>query len=155
SKETVNLLAAGIAILIVLYFWWRNIQGIHESSDDALRIMYVTTVMVVMLIVWSGVTLFLHPNQRRLPPSPVPSNLVFNRDSVGWLPDIAPQALRTLPVEAPSAHSVGSDKVEAPSHFGIPTDAGALLGLIGILIAFGHSLLAMSGEESLAQVNRE
>ena len=26
---------------------------------------------------------------------------------------------------------------------------------MGILIAFGHSLLAMSGEESLAQVNRE
>ena len=30
-----------------------------------------------------------------------------------------------------------------------------LLGLIGILMAFGHSFLAMSGEESLAQVNRE
>ena len=30
-----------------------------------------------------------------------------------------------------------------------------LIGLIGILMAFGHSFLAMSGEESLAQVNRE
>jgi len=30
-----------------------------------------------------------------------------------------------------------------------------LFGLFGILMAFGHSLLAMSGEESLAQVNRE
>jgi amino acid transporter len=30
-----------------------------------------------------------------------------------------------------------------------------ILGLFGILMAFGHSLLAMSGEESLAQVNRE
>ena len=30
-----------------------------------------------------------------------------------------------------------------------------VLGLFGILMAFGHSLLAMSGEESLAQVNRE
>ena len=29
------------------------------------------------------------------------------------------------------------------------------LGLFGILMAFGHSVLAMSGEESLAQVNRE
>ncbi len=28
-------------------------------------------------------------------------------------------------------------------------------GVFGIMIAFGHSLLAMSGEESLAQVNRE
>ncbi len=38
-------------------------------------------------------------------------------------------------------------------HYGL--NAGALIGLIGILIAFGHSFLAMSGEESLAQVNRE
>jgi len=30
-----------------------------------------------------------------------------------------------------------------------------LLGMFGIIMAFGHSLLAMSGEESLAQVNRE
>ncbi len=30
-----------------------------------------------------------------------------------------------------------------------------IIGPIGIIIAFGHSLLAMSGEESLAQVNRE
>jgi amino acid transporter len=30
-----------------------------------------------------------------------------------------------------------------------------ILGLFGILMAFGHSVLAMSGEESLAQVNRE
>ena len=28
-------------ILITVYFWWRNTQGIHESSDDALRIMQV------------------------------------------------------------------------------------------------------------------
>src|SRR5438270_2033728 len=27
--------------------------------------------------------------------------------------------------------------------------------MIGVVVAFGHSLLAMSGEESLAQVNRE
>jgi nucleotide-binding universal stress UspA family protein len=31
----------------------------------------------------------------------------------------------------------------------------SLVGLIGILIAFGHSILAMSGEETLAQVYRE
>ena len=30
-----------------------------------------------------------------------------------------------------------------------------IMGLFGILMAFGHSILAMSGEESLAQVNRE
>ena len=46
SKDIINLWAAGIAVLVILYFWWRNTRGIHESSDDALRIMYVTTVMV-------------------------------------------------------------------------------------------------------------
>ena len=31
----------------------------------------------------------------------------------------------------------------------------SLLGVVGLLIAFGHSILAMSGEETLAQVYRE
>src|SRR5207244_12085762 len=35
------------------------------------------------------------------------------------------------------------------------TGGGKRIGAFGILIAFGHSILAMSGEESLAQVNRE
>jgi hypothetical protein len=35
------------------------------------------------------------------------------------------------------------------------TSFAASLGLFGVLMAFGHSVLAMSGEESLAQVNRE
>src|SRR5437879_12014714 len=39
AAATVNYLAAGIAVLITIYFWWRNTRGIHESSDDALRIM--------------------------------------------------------------------------------------------------------------------
>src|ERR1044071_4039746 len=46
---TTNLLAAFIAAMATLYFWRRNIKGIHESSDDALRIMYITTVMVVIM----------------------------------------------------------------------------------------------------------
>jgi hypothetical protein len=56
SPGTVNLFAAGIAALVTLYFWWRNTKGIHESSDDALKIMYVTTVMVVLLIAWCGLS---------------------------------------------------------------------------------------------------
>ena len=27
--------SAGFAVLIVLYFWWKNIQGIHESSRES------------------------------------------------------------------------------------------------------------------------
>ena len=36
-----------------------------------------------------------------------------------------------------------------------PGSLWSIIGVIGLLIAFGHSVLAMSGEESLAQVYRE
>ena len=153
SQTLTNYIAAGIAILITIYFWWRNTMGIHESSDDALRIMYVTTVMVVMLILWSGYSILTQPEKQRLPPAPVSHNLEFSKDAVGWLPDIAKGSLRELPPETPSAAKPEETKPEP--RFGIAPNAGALLGLIGILMAFGHSFLAMSGEESLAQVNRE
>src|SRR5256885_4293553 len=65
SQTEVNYIAAGIAILITIYFWWRNTMGIHESSDDALRIMYVTTVMVVMLILWAGYSILIQPEKQR------------------------------------------------------------------------------------------
>ncbi|HKA18988.1 MAG TPA: APC family permease, partial [Blastocatellia bacterium] len=155
SPTQVNYIAAGIAILITIYFWWRNTMGIHESSDDALRIMYVTTAMVVMLILWSGYSIITQPDKQRLPPAPAPHNLAFNRDAVGWLPDIAPGSLRELPSQPAPATDLEPEKKEAEVRFGFPVNAGALLGLIGILMAFGHSFLAMSGEESLAQVNRE
>src|SRR3974390_2019483 len=53
----VNFTAAAFAALVTIYFWWENIKGIHESSEKALRIMYVTTVMVVIMAVWVGITL--------------------------------------------------------------------------------------------------
>src|SRR5215467_1514940 len=83
SADEVNLYSAGIAIVITLYFWWRNIKGIHESSDDALKIMYITTVMVVLMIGWSIITLIERGGQ--LPPSPTPHNLSFSPDALGWL----------------------------------------------------------------------
>src|SRR3989442_608941 len=49
--------SAAIAIGITLYFWRQNILGIEESSDKAMKIMGVTTVMVVVMIVWCGATL--------------------------------------------------------------------------------------------------
>lgn len=153
SKATINLLAAGLAVLVTLYFWWRNTKGIHESSDDALKVMYVTTVMVVLLIGWCGVTILTQPAMRRVPPAPAPGHLAFNHDAVGWLPTLMPRALRQLSIEAPPATTPAPAAAE-PLH-GLVPNAGVLLGLIGILMAFGHSFLAMSGEESLAQVNRE
>lgn len=153
STDTVNHLAAGIAGLVTIYFWRRNTRGIHESSDDALRIMYVTSVMVVLLIGWCTFTILTRPNAQRLPPSPAPHNLVFNNDAVGWMPKILPSALE--PVKPESDRNASTAPASAEPRFKIPARAGMLIGLIGILMAFGHSILAMSGEESLAQVNRE
>src|SRR6201984_2124616 len=52
-----NLTSAIFAILVTLYFWRENIKGIPESSGKALRIMYVTTVMVVLMIGWCTYTI--------------------------------------------------------------------------------------------------
>ena len=115
-----NGTAAVFAILVTLYFWWQNIKGIPESSEKALRIMYVTTVMVVLMIIWCGYTLWIRG--AHLPPWPRLSNLVYSEDALGWL-----------------------------RHTSLPYT----MGLIGILIGLGHSVLAMSGEETMAQVYRE
>lgn len=112
--------SACIAAAITLYFWWQNIKGIEESSQRALDIMKITTVMVVILLFWGGFTV-LHRGAH-LPPLPVPSNLHFSSDALGFLKG---------------------------------TKFATSLGVFGVLMAFGHSVLAMSGEESLAQVNRE
>ena len=137
SDDTSNHLAAVVAILATVYFWWRNLKGVHESSDDAMRIMYVTTVMVVMLIAWACVTLLVRGGQ--LPPAPTPSNLSFSGgvdSSLGWL--------KSLQWFVPDG-----------DRYSIAQSAPSIIGFLGIMIAFGHSVLAMSGEETLAQVNRE
>src|SRR6266542_3893760 len=165
SPDTINYFAAGIAALITIYFWWRNTKGIHESSDDALKIMYVTTLMVALLIAWCGFTILTKPASHRLPPAPVMRNMTFSDDAVGWMPRLIPNYLRKVPAEqspalnqelnAANTLSSGGATTESAPHYSFVPNAGALLGLIGILMAFGHSFLAMSGEESLAQVNRE
>jgi amino acid transporter len=116
----VNATAAFFAILCTLYFWWENIKGIPESSEKALRIMYVTTVMVVLLVGWAIYTLSVRGGQ--IPPLPHLRNLVYSDDALGWL------KTTSLPYT---------------------------IGLIGIMIGLGHSVLAMSGEETMAQVYRE
>jgi amino acid transporter len=115
-----NAGAAAFAVLITLYFWWENVKGIPESSEKALRIMYVTTVMVIVMISWCAYTLIVRG--AHLPPLPHLSNLVYAPDSLGWL-----------------------------KHTSLPYT----VGFIGILIGLGHSVLAMSGEETMAQVYRE
>ena len=119
TKVNPPYFAAFFTILVTIYFWRKNIIGIHESSQKALRIMQLTTVMVVILIIWCVVTVL----QRGINPIPLPTlaNIHFTDEAVGWLK--------------------GS--------------AWTQVSFIAILIGLGHSVLAMSGEESLAQVNRE
>src|SRR3989475_6253219 len=49
--------AVVFAVLVTGYFWWQNTKGIQESSEKALRVMQITTVMVVILLGWSALTL--------------------------------------------------------------------------------------------------
>src|SRR5580698_4146446 len=119
--------AAGLAVIVVLYFWWKNTQGIHESSQKAVQIMIITTGMVVILILWCTITALKIPVH--LPPSPfTPGVVPLNHESLGWLNDTWITHLKS---------------------------GSALLTFLIVFVGFGHSVLAMSGEETLAQVNRE
>src|ERR1700745_175790 len=51
--------AARFGAVVVVYFWWSNVKGIHESSGKALRIMQITTVMVVAFLIWCPLTLLV------------------------------------------------------------------------------------------------
>jgi amino acid transporter len=112
--------AAMFAAAVTIYYWWQNIKGIEESSDKALRIMQITTIMAVVLFAWGAYSLLVRGVH--FPPFPSTTDLNFSEDALGFL-----KGTKLVP----------------------------LFGLFGILMAFGHSILAMSGEESLAQVNRE
>src|SRR5256714_2312912 len=79
-----NLFAAVFGVFATAYFWWSNIKGIHESSTKALRIMQITTVMVVMFLIWCSMTL-LTRGPAQIPPPPTPSNIDWGPDALGWL----------------------------------------------------------------------
>ncbi len=115
-----EMFAVAFALAVTVYFWWLNTKGIPESSSKALRIMQITTVMIVMFLVWCSLTLILR-GPAQIPPAPTPSHLRFSSESLGWFEGTF---WPTIPV-------------------------------VAIIIAFGHSLLSMSGFETLAQVYRE
>src|SRR5262249_48109849 len=77
-----NATAAFFAILVTIYFWWENVKGIPESSEKALRIMYVTTVMVVIMLGWCIYTLSVRGVH--LPPLPSLKTLEYSKDALGW-----------------------------------------------------------------------
>jgi amino acid transporter len=114
-----DFFAGGFALVATVYFWRQNIIGIHESSQKALKIMQITTVMVVVLILWCGLTMALKGFQPV--PLPTKANLHYGPGALGWLQGTA-----------------------------LPT-----ITAVAIVIGLGHSLLAMSGFETLAQVYRE
>ncbi|HEV3262330.1 MAG TPA: amino acid permease [Gemmataceae bacterium] len=123
--------AAAIACLVTLYFFRQNLLGIHEASGKAVKIMIATTVMAAVLLTWCGISLLAG-----MPRSGVPLAPDFHQtpDPLGLLGGTGPgEAVRNL------------------------SGAGwlSLVGVAGVFIAFGHSILAMSGEETLAQVYRE
>src|SRR5260221_4673735 len=115
-----NVAATIFALAATLYFWWQNTKGIQESSENALWIMQLTTVMLIALVSWCCYTLWMRGGH--LPPAPVPQNIILDKHSLGWLYG------RSLP---------------------------GLITIIAVFVALGHSVLAMSGAESLAQVYRE
>ncbi len=108
-----DIASAVIAALITVYFWWQNTKGIEESSQRALDIMKITTVMVVILFVLGN---HHGPSSRSAaPPLPAPSNLHFSSDALGFLKG---------------------------------TKFATTLGLFGVLMAFGHSVLAHEAARS-------
>src|SRR5689334_15180422 len=79
----INSTSAVFAIAVAIYFWRENVRGIPESSGKALRIMYVTTVMVVVMIAWCILTVWMRG--AHLPPLPTKANLTFAPEALGWL----------------------------------------------------------------------
>lgn len=65
------------------------------------------------------------------------------------------QGYQTVPLPTPEHLKFSAESLGFLKHTDLASDLARKFGLFGILIAFGHSVLAMSGEESLAQVNRE
>jgi amino acid transporter/nucleotide-binding universal stress UspA family protein len=186
-----------LAALVTLYFLWQNLRGIHESSDKALKIMYATTIMAVIIIAWCAVTLVVRrgPAQdvpfwpdlnakvehKEIPANEAedPSRFTPQEDTV-WIRDpsrrdrLVPRTEITIVdgkevvVEVPRENEAIKEialvtglnvhKREDPLGFlGYFQAFGFLraVGILGLFLAFGHSILAMSGEETLAQVYRE
>ena len=65
-----NYTSAVFAAAVTIYYWWENVKGIEESSDKALRVMQITTIMVVILFIWGAYSIMMRGVH--LPPPPIP-----------------------------------------------------------------------------------
>jgi nucleotide-binding universal stress UspA family protein len=170
SKDVANVIkgygSAAIAAFITLYFFRQNLLGIHESSEKAFKIMIATTIMAAIMLSWCGATLYFegpafkdpeHKELGRNDAFPAPAfQPKMNYDS-GRVEDPLGFVAQTRFGEQMRAISPPETD---PSVAIVPPAPSAypwlsLVGLLGLALAFGHSILAMSGEETLAQVYRE
>jgi amino acid transporter/nucleotide-binding universal stress UspA family protein len=138
-----------IATAATVYFFRKNLIGIHESSENALKIVIITTVMGVLMLSWCGVTLAVQGPAKSKDGTP---------NTVSRTPDFMPKLNpNTKEMEDPTGFlkhtSIGQQLRDLAGKPG--AEWLGLIGIFGIFIAFGHSILAMSGEETLAQVYRE
>ncbi len=151
--------SVAIACVVTLYFFRQNLVGIHESSRKALRIMVATTVMGVVMLVWCGITLATKGPANSLP-SPQPDLhkkvVIDNQGNVQL--DASGQPVPQLnPITGQQEDPLGwlGNYPSIAQPLRNPPSWLSLIGVIGVVIAFGHSILGMSGLETLAQIYRE
>jgi amino acid transporter len=171
-----------IACAVTLYFFRQNLLGIHESSGKALKIMVATTIMAGVILLWCALTLLVKGPANPFP-SPIPDlnpkveyketeveDPVTGKPAKVWEKDpvsggLVPERDESGKPKPRLNEATGAqeDPLGFLSHWSWlanklrdpPGGWLSLIGLIGLGIAFGHSILAMSGEETLAQVYRE
>jgi amino acid transporter len=150
--------SVAIACAATLYFLRQNLLGIHESSGKALKIMIATTVMAVVILTWSVVTLVVNGPVNSVSTWQPDLNQKYEVDNEGN-PKLDENGNRLPSINKITGEQedplgwLGKTSLAQPLRH--PTNWLTLIGAIGIVIAFGHSILAMSGEETLAQVYRE
>lgn len=111
-----RIIAVIFAVCVIIYFWWKNIKGIKESSESNIKIVIFSSFVGFFLLLFSIITVvkkgFVMPA----------FNIRLSNESLGFI--------KYMDFLKPA-------------------------GLLAIMIAFGHSVLALSGLETLAQVYRE
>jgi amino acid transporter len=139
ATEIRNWGSVAIAFAVTLYFFWQNLIGLRESSGKAVKIMIATTIMGVTILLWCLVTLLVEGPRNALPILP---DLRVRLDPHTGQPFSPLGFLQGTQIGDRLSALHGEQWLSA-------------IGAIGLCIAFAHAILAMSGEETLAQVYRE
>jgi amino acid transporter/nucleotide-binding universal stress UspA family protein len=162
--------AVTIACAVTLYFFRQNLLGIHESSGKALKIMIATTIMAVIILGWCLATLAVEGPANPVPWQPDLEKKVEEKTATETDPETGEEVTKVVhePKMSEALAKVGVKAQEDPlgllgrilpesvvQELRHPRSWLSFIGLVGLMIGFGHSILAMSGEETLAQVYRE